>query len=147
MGRQEAAVEGGVLSRYLCVCTGVVFFFPRVFVGTGFVVVFAPQARGFRQVRGVASRAGHRNEAHLDLMIITDLFLSLAGTSRRRQIIPCYSPMPRHPIATGPQHSPVPQSATPTRSCLRRPRWIYFGSILTTLDCPNCLCLCIQGPN
>ncbi|KAK0141631.1 Immunoglobulin kappa constant [Merluccius polli] len=50
-------------------------------------------ALGFRQVRGVASWAGHRNEAHLDLMIITHLFLSLAGTSRRRQIIPSYSPL------------------------------------------------------
>ena len=58
-------------------CTGVVFFFPRVFVGTGFVIVFAPQAQGFRQVRGVASRAGHRNETHLDLIIITDLFLKV----------------------------------------------------------------------
>ena len=95
------------MSRYLCCALGWCSF-PVSLLAQGFVIVFAPQAQGFRQVRGVASRAGHRNEAHLDLIIITDLFLSLAGTLRRRQIIPCHSPMPRHPIATGPQHSPVP---------------------------------------
>ncbi|CAL8377411.1 unnamed protein product [Gadus morhua 'NCC'] len=44
-----------------------------------------------RQVRGVASGAGHRNVAHLDLINQSHAFLSLAGTSRRRQIIPSHS--------------------------------------------------------
>ena len=71
---------------------GCVFSFPRVVGVTGYVPVFSPQALLPRQVRGVASWAGHCSEAHLDLIIIiTHLFLSLAGTSRWRQTIPSYS--------------------------------------------------------
>ena len=66
---------------------GGVFFFPRVVGVMGYVPVIAPQALVPRQVRGVASWAGHCNEAHLNLIIITHLFLSLVATSRRRQII------------------------------------------------------------
>ena len=61
------------MSRFLCGCMGVCSSSLRVFGGTGYVPVFSPQALVPRQVRGVASWAGHCNEAHPDLIIIKHL--------------------------------------------------------------------------